>query len=59
MLVDATVADESKGPSEQLVFHLQPNADAFATSSHDRVRDLQLSEPGSLKVSKIHHLTPG
>lgn len=48
-----------KGPSEPLVFHLQPNADAFATSSHNRGRDLQLSEPGSLKASKtIHHLTP-
>lgn len=59
MLVDAAVADESKGPSEQLVFPLQPNTDAFTTSSHDRGRDLQLSEPGSLKASKtIHHLTP-
>lgn len=59
MLVDAAVAEETKGPSEHLVSHLQPNADAFATSSHDRGHDLQLSEPGSLTASEtIHHLTP-
>lgn len=39
-LIAVAVAGESKGPSELLAFHLQPNTEAFAFLSHEQGRDL-------------------
>lgn len=58
-LMDALAAEESKGPSEQLVIHLQPGADAFALYSHDRGHDLELALPVCQASKMIHRQIDG